>query len=115
MGHAWVTEDAQNSTCTFVLTGGFDDNYSLDTCERYSPKTQKWESVFRLSCPRGGVGLAALGGRLYAVGGHDGKNYLNSVEAYDPLTDRLVYQANVKNSLVAPSKKVLVGFNQQLK
>ena len=90
MGHAWVTEDAQNSTCTFLLTGGFDDNYSLDTCERYSPKTQKWESVFRLSCPRGGVGLAALGGRLYAVGGHDGKNYLNSVEAYDPLTDRLV-------------------------
>ena len=79
-----------NSTCTFLLTGGFDDNYSLDTCERYSPKTQKWESVFRLSCPRGGVGLAALGGRLYAVGGHDGKNYLNSVEAYDPITDRLV-------------------------
>ena len=70
--------------------GGFDDNCSLETCERYSPKTEKWESVAKLSCPRGGVGLAALGGRLYAVGGHDGRNYLNSVEAYDPLTDRWV-------------------------
>lgn len=37
-----------------------------------------------MSCPRGGVGVASLGGRLYAVGGHDGYHYLNSVEAYDP-------------------------------
>jgi len=41
-----------------------------------------------MSCPRGGVGVAALGGKLYAVGGHDGSNYLSSVEEYDPSTDR---------------------------
>ena len=66
-------------------SGGFDDNASLDTCERFDPKTGRWTMLSKLSCPRGGVGVAALGGRLYAVGGHDGQNYLNSVEAYDPL------------------------------
>lgn len=35
-----------------------------------------------------GVGVAQLGGYLFAVGGHDGTNYLNSVEAYNPITDR---------------------------
>ena len=37
-----------------------------------------------------GVGVAQLGGYLFAVGGHDGSNYLNSVEAYNPITDRSV-------------------------
>ena len=40
-----------------------------------------------MSRPRGGVGVAALGGRIYAVGGHDGRAYLDSVEAYDPFND----------------------------
>ena len=44
--------------------------------------------VGHMSCARGGVGVASLGGKIYAVGGHDGTNYLNSVEAYDPLMDR---------------------------
>jgi kelch-like protein 8 len=39
-----------------------------------------------MSRPRGGVGVAALAGRIYAVGGHDGRAYLDSVEAYDALT-----------------------------
>ena len=36
---------------------------------------------------RGGVGAGAMGGRLWAVGGHNGDQYLNSVESYNPLTD----------------------------
>ena len=56
--------------------------------ERYDPQNNVWKNVAKMSCPRGGVGVAALGGRIYAVGGHDGSNYLNSVEAYDPITNR---------------------------
>lgn len=70
--------------------GGFSDNSPLDTVERYDPKTNSWTFVAKMSCSRGGVGVASLGGLLYAVGGHNGKNYLNSVEAYDPLADRYV-------------------------
>ena len=36
---------------------------------------------------RGGVGLTMLGGYLSAVGGHDGKTYLNSAEIYNPKTN----------------------------
>uniref|UniRef100_A0A0K0DGB3 Kelch-like protein n=1 Tax=Angiostrongylus cantonensis TaxID=6313 RepID=A0A0K0DGB3_ANGCA len=36
---------------------------------------------------RGGVGVASMGGLVYAIGGHDGQRYLNTVEAYDPVTN----------------------------
>lgn len=42
-----------------------------------------------------GVGVAQLGGYLFAVGGHDGSNYLNSVEAYNPITDRWVIDDDI--------------------
>ena len=32
---------------------------------------------------RCGVGCAVLNGLLYAVGGHDGQSYLNSIERYE--------------------------------
>ena len=69
------------------MPGGFDDNSPLDSVERYNPNTRVWCPVTSTLCPRGGVGVAALGGRLYAVGGHDGTNYLSSVEEYDPSLD----------------------------
>lgn len=46
-----------------------------------------YKSFYYVSCALG-VGVAQLGGYLFAVGGHDGTNYLNSVEAYDPIKDR---------------------------
>ncbi len=71
-----------------MTAGGFDDNSPLDSVEKYDAHTNTWKTVAHMSCPRGGVGVASLAGKLFAVGGHDGTNYLNSVEAYDPITDR---------------------------
>ena len=34
------------------------------------------------------TGVAELGGRLVVIGGNDGAAFLNSVECYDPLTDK---------------------------
>ena len=48
-----------------------------------------------MSRPRGGVGVAALAGQIYAVGGHDGTSYLNSVECYDPMTDTWTKMGNI--------------------
>lgn len=73
------------------VLGGFDDNSPLDCVEKYDPNNNTWTMVANMSCPRGGVGVAALGGKLYAVGGHDGTNYLSSVEEYDPETDRCIF------------------------
>lgn len=40
-----------------------------------------------ISTPRDAVGVCLLGDKLYAVGGYDGQQYLNEVEAYDPQTN----------------------------
>ena len=85
---AWVLNRS-----LFICAGGFDDNSPLDSVEKYDTQNNVWKTVAKMSCPRGGVGVAALGGRLYAVGGHDGTNYLNSVEAYDPMTDRYEFSS----------------------
>ena len=48
--------------------------------------------------PRAVVGVAALGGCLFAVGGHNGKNYLNTVECYCPASDAWVEISPMKTS-----------------
>ncbi|KAH7968654.1 hypothetical protein HPB52_010510 [Rhipicephalus sanguineus] len=67
---------------------GFDNNLPLSSAERYDAELDRWVGVRPMSTSRGGVGVASLAGRLYAVGGHNGSKYLNSVEAYDPVLDR---------------------------
>lgn len=68
--------------------GGFDDNSPLSSVERFDPRSNKWEYVAELTTPRGGVGIATLMGRIFAVGGHNGNAYLNTVEAFDPIVNR---------------------------
>lgn len=41
-----------------------------------------------MTTARSTVGVAILNGRLYAVGGRDGSSCLNSVERYDPHTNK---------------------------
>lgn len=75
--------------CTFLtLAGGFDDNSPLTSVERFDPRCNKWEYVAELTTPRGGVGIATLMGKIFAVGGHNGNAYLNTVEAFDPVVNR---------------------------
>lgn len=68
--------------------GGFDHSSPLNTVERYDPRLNDWTSMAPMSTSRGGVGVSVLGGKIFAIGGHNGSNYLTSVECYDPLTNR---------------------------
>lgn len=52
------------------VIGGFDDDSPLSTCERYDFTSNTWSFLPELSCARGGVGVASMGGRIFAVGGH---------------------------------------------
>ena len=45
---------------------------------RYDPQTNRWTKVASMSTRRLGVGVAVLGGYLYAVGGSDGTSPLNT-------------------------------------
>ena len=55
--------------------------------ERYDPGTDAWEAVAPLTLARFGAGVAALEGKLYAVGGRVENEALSSLERYDPATN----------------------------
>ena len=77
---------AQTRTCMFYyfvylfLLGGRDGLMTLNNVECYDPKCDKWETLTSMLTHRHGLGVAVLSGPIYAVGGHDGWSYLNTVE-----------------------------------
>uniref|UniRef100_A0A8C7XLN6 Kelch-like family member 8 n=1 Tax=Oryzias sinensis TaxID=183150 RepID=A0A8C7XLN6_9TELE len=76
---------------------GFDDNSPLSSVERFDPRMDRWEYVSELTTPRGGVGVATVMGRVFAVGGHNGNIYLNTVEAFEPRMNRWELVASVSH------------------
>ena len=60
--------------------GGWCSGDAISSVERYDPGTREWRMATPMSKRRCGVGVAVLDGLLYAVGGHDGASYLNSIE-----------------------------------
>ncbi|ELK23601.1 Kelch-like protein 17 [Myotis davidii] len=54
------------------------------------PKAGAWESVAPMNIRRSTHDLVAMDGWLYAVGGNDGSSSLNSIEKYNPRTNKWV-------------------------
>ena len=56
------------------------------SAEVYDPSDSSWHYIASMSVPRQYPGVAALGGKLYAVGGNNsGGTFLASAEVYDPI------------------------------
>ena len=72
------------------MLGGEDDNDHLRTAECYDPETDTWESIAPMSINRTGLGAFALGAFVYAAGGYNENEYLDSVERYDRVTNRFL-------------------------
>ncbi len=66
--------------CLCDSVGGWCSGDAISSVERYDPQTNEWRMVASMSKRRCGVGVSVLDDLLYAVGGHDGSSYLNSVE-----------------------------------
>ena len=62
------------------IVGGRNGLRTLNSVDCYDPATDHWESIPPMCSYRHGVGVAAMSGPMYAVGGHDGWSYLSSVE-----------------------------------
>ncbi|XP_042637750.1 kelch-like protein 20 [Orycteropus afer afer] len=78
---------------------------------RYDPKTNQWSSdVAPTSTCRTSVGVAVLGGFLYAVGGQDGVSCLNIVERYDPKENKWTRVASMSTRRLGVAVAVLGGF-----
>ncbi|KAF6772938.1 hypothetical protein AHF37_08413, partial [Paragonimus kellicotti] len=84
----WITD-----VLKLYAVGGRDGTACLRTVERFNPHTQHWCFIAPMLHRRGGVGVGAVGGRLYAVGGHNAPPSqphslrTASVEVYEPETD----------------------------
>ncbi len=68
--------------------GGWCSGDAIAMVEQLGSNNLDWKLVAPMSKRRCGVGVVMLGGLLYAIGGHDGSSYLNSVERYDPSADQ---------------------------
>ena len=69
------------------VAGGYDplSHKFLSTVEVFDDVSQRWYKLPAMRQGRAGLGLAAVEGKLYAVGGYRDHQYLRSVEMYDPL------------------------------
>lgn len=66
---------------------GGGDNSCLQSAERYDPKTGKWELIAPMKEARRALTAVALPDGIYAIGGYNGKEYINTVERYDIFTN----------------------------
>ena len=58
----------------------------LNTAEVFDPATGKWSALPPMGTQRQGLGVAALGEKLYAIGGNDGSSILKTAEVFDSAT-----------------------------
>ena len=73
------------------VVGGYDGQREFATVEEYDPSQEgqgtPWRERASMSMRRGGLGVAAVAGSLYAMGG-GWNGYLAFNERYDPQTDQ---------------------------
>ena len=76
------------------VIGGFDGNKYLSDVDVYDPQTNSWTSGCPLNEQRSAVSVAAIKGRIFAIGGFNGQ-FLSSVEVYDPEINQWSYVHNM--------------------
>lgn len=68
----------------YVVGGGNDLETELSTVDCYNPVTREWMPVASMSENRINLGVVALDGFIYAVGGSNEDGATNSVERFNP-------------------------------
>lgn len=48
--------------------GGYNGQLTVNTVERYNPRTEEWSMITEMNTARSMLGVASLNGQLYAVG-----------------------------------------------
>jgi len=65
------------------VIGGAQSNQALNVVECFDPEGNQWTALAPMPTPRSDLAAAAVGGKLYAIGGYDGRT-LSAVELFDP-------------------------------
>ena len=74
------------------VIGGFSPSESnawspVNTLYRFDPKADEWNELQAMPTPRGALAVTVVQGKIYAIGGYDGKRNPGATEVYDPKTD----------------------------
>lgn len=51
--------------------------------ESYDPAKNEWKMVASMMSPRSNAGVVAVGNYIFAAGGFDGNEFLNTIEVYN--------------------------------
>ncbi|XP_077594115.1 kelch-like protein 8 [Stigmatopora nigra] len=73
--------------------GGSGDPFRSIEC--YSINKNSWFLGPEMNSRRRHVGVISVGGKVYAVGGHDGNEHLGNMEVFDPLTNKWMMKASM--------------------
>ncbi len=68
---------------SIVVCGGSYQTQSLSSCESYNINDDTWTSFPAMTQRRRYFTLIEWRGRLFAIGGYDGRNRLDNIEEYD--------------------------------
>lgn len=67
------------------LVGGYSSGVLRSETLVYNPYNNSWTTGLSLTSPRANLGLAVVNDVLYAIGGYDGQNWLNTAEQSNPI------------------------------
>lgn len=70
----------------------------LNSVEIYDLQTKTWSVGPPMLTNRCDLGIECVGGPLYAIGGHDGRNINNTVERFDLKTSEWTFVASMINA-----------------
>ncbi|XP_075411677.1 actin-binding protein IPP isoform X2 [Tenrec ecaudatus] len=71
---------------TQLQGGRWSESRALSCVERFDTFSQYWTTVSSLHQARCGLGVAVLGGMIYAIGGEKDSMIFDCMECYDPVT-----------------------------
>ena len=60
------------------VAGGFDGHACLFSAEVYDPEVDQWTMLQPMNTSRSGVSMTLCEDKIYAIGGYDGTNRLES-------------------------------------
>lgn len=83
-----------------VIGGKDEDNTWLRPVESYDPLTDKWEMVAPMLHERTHSAAATSNGFVYVFGGHDGEDFLRSIERYNSQENSWIEVISVVSSQV---------------
>ena len=83
-GGAALTQDYMAPLRLYFI-GGFDANGYSGATQIFDPSNNSWSTGLAMPAARAYLGVTIIDDVIYAIGGFDGTNWLNTVEMYKPV------------------------------